>query len=251
VRAYSAFFEALCERTDAPAFTILPSTGTHDRHSTRARDDFVPVDRVISEVVLVKDTRYLTLRAQARYTHPALPVTYPCPCPCRTLRPSPATIERFRASPVRTGSLGWSTCSMCGAWQLKAAFAQMEGDAAREHFFHVTDGTDANYAAKLKQAKEQSIALQEKLTAQIRAEVTKPRDVTVSAVFVSFNTAAARDKVLHELRPKTVLGFTTEKLRNAWPCVTPCHHATTRTAPSASTRASTVRVLARLTGSAG
>jgi hypothetical protein len=73
------------------------------------------------------------------------------------------------------------------------------------------------WLAQLSHARKDAIAHQRKLAKELSEKASASGDVRVSAVFISFNTAAARDKVLHELRPKTLLGRSTYTLRNTWP----------------------------------
>jgi hypothetical protein len=54
---------------------------------------------------------------------------------------------------------------------------------------------DEAYVEKLKRDKEKAMEKYQQLAGKIKAEVHSNRKVIVSAVFVSFNTAAARDKV--------------------------------------------------------
>ena len=100
--------------------------------------------------------------------------------------------------------------------EVKRAHREIEASVSREQRYKSEAAADPKYLEKLHANTEAAIEKQKKLVEQIEKEVTTKTDVAVSAVFVSFNTAAARDKVLHELRPKNIL-LQLMPWRNIWP----------------------------------
>ena len=106
---------------------------------------------------------------------------------------------------------------------LKRGHRSIEAAVAREQRYITEGGQDEAHIAKLNKMTESAITNQQDLVIkyQKKAAAKKKTDdghkVEVSAVFVSFNTAEMRDKVLHELAPKTVAGFLSQDFRNVWP----------------------------------
>lgn len=107
---------------------------------------------------------------------------------------------------------------------LKRGHRAIEAAVAREQRY-LSENADvsthgplhAAQCARLKRASEAAIAQQNRLVERYRRNAKKHADVHVAAVFVSFNTAEMRDKVLHELRPPTILAHLVYGLRTMWP----------------------------------
>ena len=75
IEAYTAFFAELCQRgAEEPAAEPAASEPAASRRGapTRSRDDFVPVDGSISEIVIIKASDYLDFRKRLRTQHEAI-----------------------------------------------------------------------------------------------------------------------------------------------------------------------------------